>query len=244
MNDRFSLDPLWAAAGPAADLFRADALAALPEAAKRYLARAIRPGARLASAVRLTMRGEIKLGKWRPFTAEEVLHRERGFIWAASVRMNGLPVRGADRLVDGEAELRWKMLGLIPLVRAAGPDIVRSATGRWLAEWCWLPSAFVSADAQWETVDAARVRARLPAGELVLAVAGDGRLESVSLRRWGNPEGGAFREVDFGALAEEEGTFAGFTIPVRLRAGWHFGGERFAREGEFFRCVIERAEFR
>lgn len=244
MKDPLTLDQLWAAAGPAADTFSAEALAALPEGAQRYLAHAIRPGARLASAVRLTMRGEIKLGKWRPFTAEEVLHGERGFIWAASVRMSGLPTRGADRLVDGEAEMRWKMLGLIPLVHASGPDIVRSATGRWLAEWCWLPSAFLSADTQWETVGASHAKARLPVGDLVLAIAGDGRLESVSLRRWGNPEGGAFREVDFGALAEEEATFAGFTIPVRLRVGWHYGGERFAREGEFFRCEIKSAEFR
>jgi hypothetical protein len=244
MTKRLSPGQLWSAAGPAAHTFSTDALTALPEVARRYLTRAIRPGARLASAVRLTMRGEIKLGKWRPFTAEEALHQERGFIWAASVRMSGLPIRGADRLVDGEAEMRWKMLGLIPLVRASGPDIARSATGRWLAEWCWLPSAFLSAETRWETIDATHVKARLPAGELALAVGGDGRLESVRLRRWGNPGGGAFRELDFGALAEEERTFAGFTIPARLRVGWHFGSERFAPEGEFFRCVIERAEFR
>ena len=38
--------------------------------------------------------------------------------------------------------------------------------------------------------------------------------------------------------------FDGYTIPSRLCVGWHFGSERFAREGEFFRARIESAGFR
>jgi hypothetical protein len=52
------------------------------------------------------MRGEIKRGRWLPFTAEQVIHRARGFIGRASVWMNGLPIRGFDRLVDSEGEMR------------------------------------------------------------------------------------------------------------------------------------------
>ena len=47
----------------------------LPAAARLYLEHAIVRGTPLASAVRLRMRGEIKLRRWLPFTAEQVIHR-------------------------------------------------------------------------------------------------------------------------------------------------------------------------
>jgi hypothetical protein len=44
---------------------------------------------------------------------------------------------------------------------------------------------------------------------LNLALVEDGRLQGAELMRRGNPEGGAFREVKFSALIEDEATFAG-----------------------------------
>ena len=58
-------------------------------------------------------------------TAEQVIDWRRGFIWQASVKMMGLPIRGSDRLVDGYGAMRWKLLGLIPVMTAQGPDIAR-----------------------------------------------------------------------------------------------------------------------
>jgi hypothetical protein len=55
----------------------------------------------------------MKLRRWLPFTAEQVIHRARGFIWRASAWRNGLAIRGFDRRVDGEGEMRWKLLVLI-----------------------------------------------------------------------------------------------------------------------------------
>ena len=43
---------------------------------------------------------------------------------------------------------------------------------------------------------------------------------------------------------EEGGTFAGYTIPTRLRAGRHFGTGRFESEGEFFRATVDDAAYR
>ena len=77
-----------------------------------------------------------------------------------------------------------------------------------------------------------------------LRISPDGSLRSVSLSRWGNPDGGPFRYAPFGAEIEEEGYFNGYRIPTRLRVGWHFGTERFESEGEFFRAEINSAIFR
>lgn len=244
-----SLTALWQAAPPCHHSFNPESLTQVPAAARRYLERAIPPDQPLASAVRLWMHGRIKLGeKWYPFRGEEVIRWDRGMIWRATAWMQGLPIFGADRLVDGVGEMQWKLLGLLPVMTGAGDDITRSAMGRMQGEMVWLPAVLCYPEVTWMALDAARVEARFmtlgqPAN-LTLTVNDDGRLEQVKLSRWGNPEGGAYHNVDFGVLVEKSGTFEGYTIPTQLRAGWFFGSERFASEGEFFRCKINKATYR
>jgi len=247
MPTRISPDDLWREAPPATDRFDPAALAGLPAAAQRLLGHALAPGAPLSRAVRLEMSGTIRLGDWRPFEAEQVIVRGRGLIWAARLRMGGLPIRGSDRLLDGEGAMRWALFGLIPFLRAGGPDITRSARGRLRAETIWLPSALADPAVAW-TETHGRLTAQVPVdgepGDLELATDAGGRLREVRLARWGNPGGGAFREAPFGGVMEAEGTFQGLTIPTCVRVGWWFGTERFEREGEFFRAELHRAEFR
>ena len=162
--------------------------------------------------------------------------------------MKGLPVTGYDRFVDAAGEMRWKLLGVIPIIRASGPDITKSAAGRFAAETVWLPSLLLSSDAKWASggPNLARVSLNVSghAAELEFVMDGSGRLRSMAMHRWGNPEGGEFDRASFGALVEDESTFGGYKIPTRLRIGWYFGTERFETEGEFFRCTIDEATFR
>jgi hypothetical protein len=68
-----SLDALWESARSSGRSFQEAQVAALPEGARRYLLHAIAQGTELASAVRLRMHGEIKLRRWLPFTAQQVI---------------------------------------------------------------------------------------------------------------------------------------------------------------------------
>jgi hypothetical protein len=92
------------------------------------------------AAVRLQMRGEIRLGEaWFPFRAEQVLTAKDEFVWAATVSMWGLPILGSDEYVAGKGAMRWKLLGLVPVAVAEGPDVSKSALGRMKAEQAiWL----------------------------------------------------------------------------------------------------------
>jgi hypothetical protein len=248
MSGRQSLNSLWRDAPTDGRAFASDTLARFPVTAQRYLSHAIAPGAPLASAVRLSMHGEIRLKQWFPFRAEQLIRPERGLIWQATVRMHGLPVIGFDRLIDGAAQMRWRLLGLVPLVRAQGPDITRSAAGRLAAETVWLPSFLCGETVRWEDRGAAATTAHFHvAGEeetVELGVGEDGRLRSVRMKRWGNPEGGDFHRLGFGAHIEDEAAFGDYTIPSRLRAGWHIQERGFEADGEFFRVTLDAAEFR
>jgi hypothetical protein len=195
--------------------------------------------------VQLFMRGQIRLGQWRPFTARQVLAPPAGYIWAATARLAGLPVTGYDRLSSGTGEMRWRLLRLIPVMTAAGPDTTRSARGRLAGEIALIPTAF--RQATWAPGErAGTVTATWHFGDdtetAELRVGEDGQLLEVVVDRWGNPGGAPFRRCPFGVAVEAEATFSGITIPSQFRAGWWWGTNRQA-EGEFFRARITNAQF-
>jgi hypothetical protein len=248
MSVNTSIDELWQSTSHAKGIFDPASLANLPEPVSRYLTHAIAPGTPLHNVARLQMRGEIKVRRWAPFRAEQVIHAERGMIWNAKSRVSGLPIRGADRVVDGEGSMDWRLFGMLPVVKASGCDVTRSAFGRLQAEFVWLPSVLAQPGVNWTALDEAHIKATLTtAGNTVsmtLMVDKNGKPMHLSLPRWGNPGGGDFSLIAFGAVFEEEGKFGGFTIPTKLRVGWFFGTDRFETEGEFFRCTIDMVNYR
>ena len=211
-----------------------------PEFRQRFLRHAFPEGFVPTSAVRLHMHGEIRLKTWTPFHAEEVLHHSRGFVWKARV---GLLLRGGDSFVDGAGACSWKLLGLIPVVRASGPDIDRSAAGRWMAESILLPGMLLpELGADWAG-DTVTLRRHGETMTLNLTLDNRGALQGFRTLRWGNPAGAPFGDYPFGGAVEEERTFGGVTIPSRLRIGWHVGTPAW-QEGEFFRMTVDDARFR
>ncbi|MGE5287240.1 MAG: DUF6544 family protein [Micromonosporaceae bacterium] len=220
--------------------------AGLPQPARRWLAHAISTGTPLWRTVELSMRGQIRLGQWRPFTAKEILAPSGGYIWAATARVAGLPVTGFDRLSSGTGQMSWRLLRLIPVMTAAGPDTTRSAAGRLAGEIALLPTAFLTA--KWEQGERAdTIRASWQFGDdtetAELRVADDGRLLEVEISRWGNPDGGSFSRYPFGFSVEAESEFDGVTIPSQFRAGWWWRTDR-QDAGEFFKVQITQAIFR
>ncbi len=221
-------------------------VADLPAAARRWLTHAVAPGTPLWRTVELSMRGEIRIGTWRPFTARQVLAPPRGLVWAATARLYGLPVTGFDRFSSGSGEMRWRLGGLVPLLSASGPDVTRSAAGRLAGEATLLPTAFRSATWTPGSAEDRVVATWHVSGQderVELQVGPDGRLLGAEMDRWGNPGGAPFGRHRFGVAFEAERTSAGVTIGSVLRAGWWWGTDRQA-EGEFFRARITGATFR
>lgn len=233
----------------------------LPEAVRRWVAHATGGATALPSGARLSMHGEIKVGKWRPFTAQQILTPD-GFVWAA--RAGRLPMRisGFDRCTGGTGEMRWKVAGVVPVMSAANDDIHRSAAGRLAGELMLLPGAAVGDHFAWSTRGGSATgdpghgdpghggqqscTAVVTTGpfthEVTVRIDPDGALRSVTLPRWGDPGGGGFSEHPFGVEMAGEQAIAGIRVPLSLRAGWWFGTLRWD-EGEFFRATIDAMEF-
>jgi hypothetical protein len=187
------------------------------------------------------MRGRIKIGRWVPFAAAELLTPERGFVWAA--RAAGVIV-GSDRFVDGTGGMSWKLAGLIPVMHSEGPDVSRSAAGRVAGEALWLPTAVLPRfGVKWKVDGSNRISCRrtISGEDLTVrySLGDDGRVLSTCFDRWGDPEGGgSWGTYAFGGEMTAWQTFDGITIPSAGRLGWFYGSDRWEDSGEFFRFEI------
>jgi hypothetical protein len=139
--------------------------------------------------------------------------------------------------------MNWKLLGLIPVMRAEGSDVSRSAAGRAAAEAVWVPTALLPrSGVTWTATDPHHITAnyRLDDADIELryALGDDARVRSVVFNRWGDPDNtGTWGLHPFGFEAIGYSTFDGVAIPSAGRAGWFYGTDRW-NEGEFFRSKI------
>ena len=252
LHDR-EIEQLWETlrAPPGTTLFEPALIAHLPDPAQRYLRHAIAPGTRLARSVVIEMQGRIGLkpgADKQPFEASQILAMPNGLIWRATVGEGIKQITGSDRYVAGEGAMYWFTAYSIPLVRASGVDVSRSAAGRVALEAALLlPSALLpEAGARWEAIDASSARVRLQVGSeqlaLVISVAPGGRLERIEMQRW-DAEGLDGRPgyvLWVGDQFTEEHTFGGYTIPVRLRATKRAGTPQ---ADPFFEAEIKSAQY-
>ena len=225
--------------------FDPEAVADLPPPVARWLRRSIPADTPLARAARLTMQGEIRIGRWIGFTATQVLSLPDGFVWAASAGIGPLRITGFDRFTGGTGEMRWRLMGRVPVMSATGDDVSRSAAGRLAAETTLIPTACVALGVPWTPVDDRRATAGIRVGDRVhhvtVEVDDGGALRGVQLPRWGDPDGGAHALHTFGVEMGDPREVGGLAVPTTLRAGWWPGTDRWA-EGEFFRAMIDRFE--
>jgi hypothetical protein len=225
---------------PSAGTFEPAELDGLPEPVRRHLQRSIAPGTPVARAARLEMRGQIRIGRWLPFRARELLAPQRGFVWRA--RVAGV-VSGEDRFVGGAGAMRWKLAGIVPLVRADGPDVSRSAAGRAGGESLWLPTAVLPRfGVLWSTTADDRITARFDVDgtpiEMEYGLDGAGRTASFVYQRWGDPDRtGTWAWHPCGGEITAHRSFGGLTIPTAGQLGWHYGTDRWP-DGAFFRYEI------
>jgi hypothetical protein len=140
--------------------------------------------------------------------------------------------------------MTWKLIGLVPIIRAVGPDVARSAAGRAATEGVWVPTALLPRyGVQWRAQDDHSVVAGFSVGDhqvsVVIGIDDAGLVRSVHLDRWGDPDGtGRFDRCPFGIEVAASRTFrCGITMPAEGIGGWFHATDRWS-EGQFMRYTI------
>lgn len=220
----------------------------LPDPVQRYLRVSGSVGQPRVDHFKATWRGRIRAtarDPWMEFTAEQhnfVHEPARFFLMHAS--RGGLPVAVLHAFRDHSASMRVRLLSLIPLVNARGPDVTRAETVTLLNDLCLLaPSAMVDPVIRWEPIDTHSARAHYTvgantvsavlvfndAGELVNFVSDD--------RLMASPDGKTFTRMRWSTPVGDYRSFGTRRVMTRGEGHWHAPG------GEFSYLEIALQEF-
>jgi hypothetical protein len=256
-RDRAQMRGVWAAleAAREADPPRYDPamVAALPEVAQRFFARAIEPGTPLHRVVRLEMEGSFVMnGTPMPMTARQILAPPgRGFVWQAEIGAGLMQFAGSDGFfregARAESWTKFWLRGLIPLARIGGTDDHASAAAtRVMLEAVWAPASLLPQyGADWEQTgpDSAEIRFSDAPGiaPMQIKLDAEGNLTEIWALRWtdANPEK-VHRLQPFGGRMLESGRHQGFLVPTRLELGNMWGTPDYA---PFFLATITSVAF-
>jgi hypothetical protein len=231
---------------PVTEQFTDAETAGLPEAVRAFFRGAIAPGTPLAAAVRLAIRGELRLGgRWLGFRSQEVLAPTAGLVWWGRVAR---VVAGGDYARADRGVLDWKLLGVKTVAHADGIDVARSGLARAFAEGAlWAPTAVLPRQGVTWTATGDRdlvASMRTPYDVVVHRITLDAehRIVAGVFDRWGDPDQtGVSALHPFGGETSAWRTFAGVTIASAGSVGWGFGTDRWPA-GEFFRYEVTACE--
>ena len=239
--------------GPSAERFTYDKLAGLPEPVQRFFRASVAEGTPLIKYVHLKQTGYFQPSPnagWKPFRADQWYSVEPPrFVWQANMDFAPLvPVVGRDKYWSGQSNMLMKVLGMIPVVDARGPDLERSSLIRYVSEAIWFPTALLpGAHVQWAPIDSNSAQITFRDGGLSTAAiytfddsglpvsfrseervygGGDGK---TPYPWWGRFGGAGFKEVAPGVRIATEGS-AGWDLPEG--------------EYEYIRLQITEVEYR
>ncbi len=130
-------------------------LAPLPEPLQRYLRLTGSVGQPRVRHFKATWRGRIRgtaQDPWMEFTAEQTnFLDEPSRFFLMDAKRGGLPVDVLHAFRDGSATMRVRLLSLVPLVNAGGPELTRAETVTLFNDLCLLaPAALMDPAIRWE----------------------------------------------------------------------------------------------
>lgn len=224
--DLGGLEPV-AAAAP----IRAEELAPLPAPIRRYLKAAGVVGTPHVRRFHAELSGRIRGAAdapWMPFTAEQtnLVSPPTRLFWMSATR-GGLPVSVYHRFAEGAATMRVRLLGVAPIVDAAGAEMTRAETVTVLNDLCVLaPGSLVDAPVQWSPVSETEADATYTIGgntvRARLTVDAEGRLVDFRSedRLRASADGRSFTPAPWRTPFDRHGRLGDTTQPTHGDARW------------------------
>lgn len=219
----------------------------LPEPAQRYLNYAQVVGKEPIRTVRLKQQGFMRMQpgqKWLPMVAEQyVTTIPPAFLWHTRIQPFPLvSLAGTDRFSDGHGSMHIKLLSVLPLGNAHGPEMDQGELQRYLLETSWYPTAWLSDAIEWQAIDAHSVKATIHQQRVtasgVLHVNEQGQLTHLTADRY-RQEHGHYQLAPWTAQSDEYQEIDGMRIPTKSEVTWHFPSGDFT----WFRFKITEIEY-
>lgn len=207
----------------------AEDLAPLPRPVQRYLQAAGVVGTVRPRSMRITFDGSIRgfEGPWMPFTSVQTNSFEEParFFWIDAT-MKGLPTKGLHAYENGKATMLIKLLGVVPVMEAHGPEMDQAETVTWFNDLCiYAPGALLDPRIAWTEVDDHSSKATFTNGAQKISAtlvfnAEDQLIDFFSDDRYAVTEGNA-EPMRFSTPLRDHRTINGLVLPGYGEAVWH-----------------------
>ena len=146
----------------------------LPEPVKKYIRYAGFVGKEKISSVFLKASGQIRSSEksgWMQFTSEQYNFFENPFraFYIRAVKM-GVPAVGLHLYKNETATMVIKLLNLLKVVDAKGPEMNQAETVTVLNDMCFMaPGSLINRNITWETMDGGQVKATFTNGQIIVS---------------------------------------------------------------------------
>jgi uncharacterized protein YxeA len=153
-------------AAPTGTVVQESDLQGLPPCVQKWMMTANVVGKERITSVMMTQKGLMRTlpnQPWMEFSAQQYVTIDKpGFIWSVEAQAAPLmKIVGRDKYYKGNGEMLIKLLGLVPVANAAGPEVNQGSMLRYLAESIWYPSAALSPYIQWTNIDTHSAKATM-----------------------------------------------------------------------------------
>lgn len=151
-------------------IVRTNMLHHLPVPVRRWLEVSNIVGKPITQSAFLHQKGEMKTepdGKWIPFVAEQYTTvNNAAFIWKTEIQSSPfLVISGLDKFDNESGSMTMELYNLFTIFKSSGPTTDQGSLLRYLAEICWIPSAALNHNIQWEQIDSVSARATIQSGQ-------------------------------------------------------------------------------
>lgn len=211
-------------------------IAHLPRPVQRWLRHSQVVGAEKAIAVRLKQRGFFRQkidGPWIPFEALEYFTTDApAFLWYTTMKPSPLFfITGRDRYYQGTGNMLIKLMALLTVADARGPEIDQGTLLRYLNETMWFPSAALNDYVKWDAVDDNSAKAIMSyqgvTASAIFYFDEEGRLINMVAERYREVDG-QFSLDTWSTPLSDYGEFNGIRVPTKGEGVWKLSSGDFA----------------
>ncbi len=171
------------------------------------------------------MRTKPEQDKWINITATQYFTTGNpAFIWKANMKILPLiTATGRDKFVEGKGKMAIKILSFITMADDGGEKIDEGALQRYLAEICWFPSAALSSNIKWQSIDSFSAKATLTykgsSGTVDFLFNKEGGLSGCNANRFKGSEVNAVREL-WQIRTTAFAVINGIRMPIKSDVTW------------------------
>jgi hypothetical protein len=222
-------------------------LIGLPEPVQRYLGYADVVGRERVQTIRLKQRGFFRMQadqSWMPLSAEQYYTTDPpAFLWFGTIKPSRLlSISSRDMFAAGQGQMLIKLLSLVTLTEARGPQVDQGELARYLSEIVWFPTAWLSDYLQWQAVDAQSARVTLTHQDVtasaVLHFNEDGSIRELEAERYRQLNDQYVLDRWVTPLADYQ-VRDRFRIPIKGEAAWRLKSGDFT----YFRGEVVEIEY-